>query len=315
MNKRHLLLYLLVIGVFSGCMRNEEPENQRIRNEQVSAITQYLNANGLEAEETQSGIFYRAVQNNEDGRPIEEDDIAELFYHIKKLDGTTIARLDSSESDPVMVQYGNDALVPVGLDMGLSIMKQGETYEFYLPSDYAYATFSSGTLGSQEVVIVEAYVHNVMTVEEYAEVERGIIEDYIEENELERVAFTDSGLAFQLLEEKEEGEFPFRGQNVQVAYKGAFLDGEVFDESAEDEPFRFAINEGVVIRGWDEGISKMKPGEKARLIIPSNLAYGANVTVLPPEFLEEMVEANFLSPRAQSMRPFAILVFDVERVM
>jgi FKBP-type peptidyl-prolyl cis-trans isomerase len=70
------------------------------------------------------------------------------------------------------------------------------------------------------------------------------------------------------------GEYPVLSDTVEVYYKGMYLDGRIFDSHLTGEPFTFPIGEGQVITGWEEGLSYMKPGGEAMLIIPSILAYG-----------------------------------------
>lgn len=90
---------------------------------------------------------------------------------------------------------------------------------------------------------------------------------------------TNSGLKYQILQESASAQLPQRGQQVTVHYTG-WLDengqqGKKFDSSVDrNEPFTFILGVGMVIRGWDEGVSTMKLGEKRRLIIPANLGYG-----------------------------------------
>jgi FKBP-type peptidyl-prolyl cis-trans isomerase len=73
-----------------------------------------------------------------------------------------------------------------------------------------------------------------------------------------------------------QGEMPKQGATVFVHYTGKLLNGNVFDSSVErGQPFSFKLGTGQVIKGWDVGIAKLKPGEKAILGIPSSLAYGA----------------------------------------
>lgn len=85
---------------------------------------------------------------------------------------------------------------------------------------------------------------------------------------------TASGLYF-IETRKGTGDSATVGSKVSVHYKGTFLDGSVFDSSYDrGTPIEFNLGTGMVIAGWDEGISYMKEGGKATLIIPSNLAYG-----------------------------------------
>jgi FKBP-type peptidyl-prolyl cis-trans isomerase len=66
------------------------------------------------------------------------------------------------------------------------------------------------------------------------------------------------------------------GDTVRVQYTGTLLTGTKFDSSHDrhDEPFKFTLGQGQVIKGWDEGVVGMKVGGKRRLRIPSELAYG-----------------------------------------
>ena len=80
-----------------------------------------------------------------------------------------------------------------------------------------------------------------------------------------------------------------RGQLVTVHYTGwLFNDGKQggkFDSSKDrSDPFQFSLGGGQVIRGWDEGVQGMKVGGTRRLIIPSDLGYGARGAggVIPP---------------------------------
>lgn len=106
---------------------------------------------------------------------------------------------------------------------------------------------------------------------------------------------TPSGLRYKILQ-KGQGKKATKGDLVSVHYKGQLLDGTVFDSSYKrKQPIEFAIGVGQVIAGWDEGIQLLCVGDKARLVIPSNLAYGTQGAggVIPPN---------------------ATLIFDVELV-
>ncbi|CAM1364753.1 Peptidyl-prolyl cis-trans isomerase [Tenacibaculum litopenaei] len=95
---------------------------------------------------------------------------------------------------------------------------------------------------------------------------------------------TPSGLRYKVLQ-KGEGKQATKGAMVSVHYKGQLLDGTVFDSSYKrKQPIDFAVGVGQVIAGWDEGIQLLQVGDKARFVIPSDLAYGARGAggVIPP---------------------------------
>ncbi|SIS88307.1 Peptidyl-prolyl cis-trans isomerase (rotamase)-cyclophilin family [Zobellia uliginosa] len=106
--------------------------------------------------------------------------------------------------------------------------------------------------------------------------------------ELDKVAAgfdeTESGLRYKLIQ-KGDGPQAQKGQTVSVHYEGSLLSGQVFDSSYKrNQPIDFQLGVGQVIPGWDEGIALLKVGDKARLVIPSDLAYGSAGAggVIPP---------------------------------
>jgi FKBP-type peptidyl-prolyl cis-trans isomerase len=96
---------------------------------------------------------------------------------------------------------------------------------------------------------------------------------------------TPSGLIY-IITKRSTGRKPRPGETVVVNYTGLLTSGVKFDSSLDrGQPFKFKLGEGRVIKGWDEGIEKLRVGEQATLIIPSELGYGARGSggIIPPD--------------------------------
>lgn len=100
-----------------------------------------------------------------------------------------------------------------------------------------------------------------------------------------------------------DGDTAIAGQYVSVHYTGWLWEngekGEKFDSSLDrNDPFEFGLGQGMVIKGWDDGVQVMKVGGKRTLLIPPDLGYGAYGAggVIPPNatlvFEVELLEVN-----------------------
>ena len=159
--------------------------------------------------------------------------------------------------------------------------------------DIVDAIQQNDTLTSLEIVRVGENAEKFNAIEAFrtfegARAEREALEIKKQEETLNAASAgfekTESGLRYKIIQEG-DGKKASKGDMVSVHYKGQLLDGTVFDSSYKrKEPIDFTIGVGQVISGWDEGIQLLKVGDKARLVIPSNLAYGSQGAggVIPP---------------------------------
>ena len=93
-------------------------------------------------------------------------------------------------------------------------------------------------------------------------------------------------MSFKVVKHNEgQGQTCPAGAFVTVHYHGTLQDGSVFDSSVQKgRPFKFQVGVGQVIKGWDEGITQLKKGQKATLTCPPDYAYGPDgyPPVIPP---------------------------------
>jgi peptidylprolyl isomerase len=129
--------------------------------------------------------------------------------------------------------------------------------------------------------------------------ERNIKESSLKESSLETAAWepasafattgdapqtTASGLQYVIVKEG-DGQAPRIGELVEVHYTGALADGSQFASSYDrGKPLKFTLGTGEVFPGWDEGMSLLKEGGQAKLIVPPELGYGSRGSgqVIPP---------------------------------
>lgn len=106
---------------------------------------------------------------------------------------------------------------------------------------------------------------------------------------------TPSGLIY-LVTQKGTGRVPKVGETVVVHYTGTLTNGTKFDSSHDaGRPYAFPLGKGRVIKGWDEGIGKLRVGDQAILVVPSSIGYGPSGRgPIPPGatmiFVVELVE-------------------------
>ncbi|MBE0666535.1 MAG: FKBP-type peptidyl-prolyl cis-trans isomerase [Bacteroidales bacterium] len=108
----------------------------------------------------------------------------------------------------------------------------------------------------------------------YEEEEKSQIADYIASHYI--TVSPDSKGLYYMETVPGTGDLIKSGDSVGVYYTLMFLNHEVLQSNVEeDTPYRFRVGSYELIEGWAVGLTKMKLGGKARLLIPSILAYGS----------------------------------------
>ncbi|KAK8814846.1 FKBP-type peptidyl-prolyl cis-trans isomerase Fkh1 [Blastocystis sp. ATCC 50177/Nand II] len=107
------------------------------------------------------------------------------------------------------------------------------------------------------------------------------------------------GFEKEVLKAGDGVHFPKVGDTLTMHYTGTLTSGKVFDSSrTRGRPFQFVIGIGHVIKGWDEGVMTMSLGEKAKLTLSPDYAYGAAGVsgIIPPNatliFEVELLKIN-----------------------
>lgn len=190
-----------------------------------------------------------------------------------------------------------------GVGEAIALLTKGSKVTIVVPSKLAFgAEGREGFIAPFSPLMYQIQLVDIQTPEQVKAAEEAKIEKrkLAEKEDLAKfvakenikVSPTASGLYFISVKEG-KGVRPVKNSKVKVHYIGYLLNGSKFDSSIDrGQPFEFTLGGGV-IKGWEEGISMMKVGGKARLIIPSWLGYGAKGS-------------------GDKIPPYSTLVFDVE---
>jgi len=254
-------------------------------------------------EQTENGLYYRFfVKNDTTPQPQVGDGIA-IQYIIKKQsndstivnskqvsrDGSGVTRSllpsptfkGSIEDGILLMHKGDSAAFIISADsFFLKTNRMNELPPYVRPGEYLSVYIKLVDIKSRK----ELEENQRKQEEELArlkEEEPKKLDAYIAKNKI-TVKPTNSGLYYIELK-KGKGEKITPNSVVKVHYRGELIDGTVFDSSEGKEPIEVIVGIGEVMPGWDEALQMMQKGTKAKIILPSSIAYGKQaVGSIPP---------------------------------
>ena len=279
---RNLVAFFMCLSLLGGMSSCKFDEINQTESDNQKEIEGYMSRSNLKLQKSPEGMYYSINSANSTGKQAFNTDLIKFYYKMTLLDGTKIDSTAKSLGQLKGLVWGATNTI---LNLPISFLKEGESGLFILPSALAFGGNSYTDIPAFSVIKLEIDVVSIRTEAEQ-------LKDFQTLYKITNPEILPSGLIFKRLVENPKGAAIAGGQSVKVNYTGRLSYGNlkydaagkvIYDTAFDSGTFTYVAGTGGVIAGFDEGIMKMRVGEKAILILPSKIGYGANGSgTIPP---------------------------------
>ena len=247
-------------------------------------------------QEHESGIEYKFFQENMNEAKPKVGDILvlEMTYKTEK-DSVLFSTYDFSQS--FRMRLNNSNRKGGTIDDAFLMLHKGDSARFKIDATnfYLYSKqtkvpsfIKKGDKLIFDIKLKKFFSQDDLLKEKQAarhesfEAEMTLLKRYLKMSNITEKP-TKSGIYF-IEEKKGNGIHPKNKSLVAVHYIGSFINGKPFENSYKlHKPLQFKLGENAVIPGFEEAVKLMTVGSRAKVIIPSNMAYGKEIkTSIPP---------------------------------
>ncbi|WP_420146892.1 FKBP-type peptidyl-prolyl cis-trans isomerase [Spirosoma sp.] len=291
MHKLHLFIFsALVLGTVTACTSSIDPgaDPNAVYQSNLADINTYATSKGLSGSSTNTGLYYALTKPGASSAVAaavgQEVEFNYTMYVLSRSgSGVTEKKLDSLYTttpvyyllSPYSTQSSFVPLLP-GLQEGLLKMREGDQATLLLPSILAFGdqVSANGQIPANSPIRFDVTLKRARTEDQQ-------INEYMTTNQLTPTEVTTTGLRFIKTVSNPTGASPTANQTLVVKYKGKLLRSASAFDSTGTGSANFTL--GRSIAGFDEGLKKLKVGEKATIILPSAIGYGqTGYQIIPP---------------------------------
>jgi FKBP-type peptidyl-prolyl cis-trans isomerase len=283
------ILGVLLTGALTSCMKSVDSTTEQYT-ENDNNIKDYVTKSGAQWTSSSTGLYYRTLVAKSTAKQATIGEEVEFTY--KATNMLTGAFVDSTiKGYPVYYPLGVNSIL-AGLEEGVSLTREGETTALLIPSYLGYGGEAKTNLPAYSVVRFDITLNRSRTQDEQ-------INEYITAQKFTNVESTGTGLRFIKTKEVAGASSPGIGQTLTVKYKGKMLRSATAFDSTGTGTYDAVLGRNSYVKGFEEGLSKLKIGEAATIIFPSSLGYGTDGRVSNNRYV---------------ITPYAPLRFDIEVV-
>ncbi|MDE2392242.1 MAG: FKBP-type peptidyl-prolyl cis-trans isomerase [Cytophagales bacterium] len=254
----------LFIAFFTfSCLSDIALEDDVKAKENQTQILAYFASQNQSPIALSGGSYYFVTKSNPSGELASKGDSLYVHYEFSNLaTGKVLDSTNRATNSPYFLKYGSGNPVFVSL---FTALREGEQATMVIP----------GT--AQSFPDLPAYTPLKVRIKSYVvRTQDDLIREYIARNAYTVTETMDNGLRYIRLKAG-TGDIPAQGKIVKIKYIGRFLSSKAFDGNmARTDSMSVTIGGTQTVPGFQMGIEKMRLGEKAVIVFPSALGYGAN---------------------------------------
>ncbi len=209
---------------------------------------------------TASGLEYTITEKGNGKKPMNGDKVK--VHYTGKLTNDTVFDSSVTRGQPFEFKLGAGQVIK-GWDEAFLLLQVGDKATIKLPPEIAYGANANGKIPANATLIFDIQLLDVV---------EGLRPYDVKGKDTVKLP---SGVQYIIVKENKAGEKAAIGTMAEFHYVGYFRDGKMFDNSFErNQPLNVKIGKKQLMPGWEEGVSMLRAGEKAKLIIPAALALG-----------------------------------------
>lgn len=268
---KKFVIFISAIGLLSlnSCLKSEEPIADQKTRENDEAIQAHFKANNITAINAGGGVYYVITKKVDSGRAPVTGDLLTFHFQTALLNGIKIDSTSRLNKKPNYSPYGTLNNL---WSLMATVLKEGERATFYMPYNYGYGETASATVPAYSPIQMDFSIEKLWNEEEQ-------IENYLLDNKYTATK-TASGLRYIVTQPIAAAEALKAGQTVTVKYTGKLLYFPGILDAAnkltttfDSGSFSFVLGSNSTVAGFDEGVGKLKVGEKGVILFPSSLGY------------------------------------------
>jgi FKBP-type peptidyl-prolyl cis-trans isomerase FkpA len=295
-----------------------------------------VGCNRVDFKKTKSGMPYKIYSDNKSAK-LRTGDFVKIHYSVKVTNNGKDSLLQSTreQGQPFYMPVSTENMQPYDINEIIPLLRKGDSavviqsVDTFLKRNPVGAPkfFKKGGKLTTTFKVIDIFrSEEEARADEKKEKEQRFFNDKNIQGQLQKDVqalqsyFSQHGIKAQkttsgaYVEMLSSGSGPKiqTGDQVEVFYTGRTLEGKVFDSNV-DTSFHHAkalpvrVNEGQTLRGFEEGLAMLKEGDKARIYIPSPLAYGAQgvpqIGIAPNAILIFDVEPRRIVPKGETAMP------------